>query len=146
MRAVLDTNVLISAIIRGGKPRQLVNALLGPRHTLILSEHIVAEFSLVSSDEKIRRYVDGDVVASFLGSVLSRATLVVPEGTVCVLGDADDNILAAAKAGDADVLVTGDKHLLELGNFGRTRVVKVSGAFSLLERQCRVRSRRTKSN
>lgn len=146
MRAVLDTNVLISALIRGGKPRKLMNALLGARHTLILSERIVAEFSLVSSDDKIKRYVDDDDVASFLGAVLSRATFTVPEGTVQVLGDADDDVLAAARAGDADTLVTGDKHLLELGKFGRTQVVTVKGALSLLGRQKRVRGQRVKSN
>lgn len=135
MRAVLDTNVLISALVRGGKPRQLMNVILGPRHSIILSERIVSEFSLVSSDEKIRRYVDEDDVASFLGAVLSRATFVLPEGSVQVLGDADDDILDTARAGDAEILVTGDKHLLRLRRLGRTRVVTVDVALSLLERQ-----------
>ncbi|MDE1852875.1 MAG: putative toxin-antitoxin system toxin component, PIN family [Thaumarchaeota archaeon] len=96
MRAVLDTNVLISALIKGGKPRKLMNILLGRRHTLILSEHMVAEFTLVSSDDKIKRYVDDDDIGSFLGAILSRATFVLPEGDVQVLGDDDDYVLAAA--------------------------------------------------
>ena len=146
MRAVLDTNVLISALIIGRKPRKLMNALLGARHTLILSEHIVAEFSLVSSHDKIKRYVDDDDVASFLGAVLSRATFAVPKGTVQVLGDADDDVLDAARAGDADILVTGDKHLLELGKFGRTKVVTVNEALTLLRRQKGVRGPRVRSN
>ena len=90
--------------------------------------------------------MDDDDVASFLGAVLSRATFTVPDGTVQVLGDADDDALAAARAGDADVLVTGDKHLLELGKFGRTKVVTVNEALTLLRHQKRVRGQRVKSN
>ncbi|MDG7007369.1 MAG: putative toxin-antitoxin system toxin component, PIN family [Nitrososphaerota archaeon] len=146
MRAVLDANVLISALIGGGKPRGLMMALLGQRHALILSEGIIAEFSRVSSDEKMRKHVDDDEIASFLGEVLSRAAFVLPEGTIPVLGDADDNILAAARAGAADVLVTGDKHLLALGKHGHTRVVTVARAVSLPRRQRRVSGRRAKSD
>lgn len=133
MRAVLDTNVLISALVKGGKPRQLLNALLDPRHSLVITEDIVAEFSRVSSDEKIRKYASGDDVADFLRAFLSRAMFAVPESKPTTFGDADDSILAAAKAGAANVLVTGDRHLLELRRFGRTRIVTVSEALSILK-------------
>jgi len=52
MRAVLDTNVLISALIKDGKPRRLLKALLGEAHTLIISEPMIEEFLRISADEK----------------------------------------------------------------------------------------------
>jgi len=135
MRAVLDTNVLISALIKDGKPRRLVKALLGEAHTLIISEPMIEEFLRISADEKIRRYVGDDDVAAFLGALLSKANFVRPESNVRVFGDFDDNVLTAAKEGGADTVVTGDRNMLELREFGRTRIVTVDEALSIVKRR-----------
>ena len=62
MRVVLDTNVLVSALIKSGKPRSFLKAMLRPDHALILSEPIIEEFSRVTADEKIKRYADDEAV------------------------------------------------------------------------------------
>ena len=82
MRAVLDTNVLVSALIRGRKPRRLLKALFSRGHSIIVSEAIIEEFSRVSADEKIRRYVDDEDVSGFIVSLLSKATFVRPDSGV----------------------------------------------------------------
>lgn len=132
MKAVLDTNVLISALIRRGRPRHLLNALFKQDGSLITSEQIVEEFSRVSADEKIRKYADDADVADFLGAFLSKAVFVPLESKVRVLNDPDDNILAVAKDGGADLIVTGDRHMLELEKFGRTKIVTVEEALLIL--------------
>jgi uncharacterized protein len=132
LKAVLDTNILISALIRHGKPRRLMNLLLKQGGSLMTSEHIVEEFSRVSADEKIRRYADDDDVADFLSVFLSKSIFVPLESKVQVLNDPDDKVLAVAKDGGADLIVTGDRHMLDLERFGRTKIVTVEEALRIL--------------
>jgi putative PIN family toxin of toxin-antitoxin system len=135
MKAVLDTNVLISALIKAGKPRRLLNVILGKDHTLIFSEELLDEFLRVSTDKKIRNYADDEAVATFLKVILSKSVLVRPEAKVGVFNDADDNVLSAAGAGGAGIIVTGDKHILDLKRFGDVRIVSVGEALAIVRRK-----------
>ena len=135
MKAVLDTNVLISALIGGRKPRRLLKTLSSRSHSVIISEAIIGEFSRVSGDEKIRKYVDDEDASAFIGTLLSKATFVRSESDVKVFHDPDDEVLSTAKDGGADVIVTGDRHMLELRRFGRARILTVDEALSLLKRR-----------
>jgi putative PIN family toxin of toxin-antitoxin system len=135
MRVVLDTNVLVSALIKSGKPKHLLKALLGPTHTIVLSEPIIEEFSRVTADKKIQRYADDQAVAAFLGLVLSKSVFVRLRSRVRVFGNPDDDVLSTAKEGDADFIVTGDKHILELKEFRRIKMVTVEEALSIVERK-----------
>jgi len=132
LRAVLDTNVLISALITGRKPRRLIRILSRGEHSIFVSEFILKEFSKVSADVKIKKYASHDETSEFLGALLSNAALVRPRTKVDVFGNEDDEILALAKDCDADILVTGDRHLLELRRFEGTRIVSVEEAISAL--------------
>ena len=60
MRVILDTNVLVSALIVDGKPRKPLKDILTGNHTLVLSDPIVEELSSVVSDRKVGRYVTED--------------------------------------------------------------------------------------
>ena len=135
MRAVLDTNVLVSALIRGRKPRRLLKALSDPPNTLIISEAIIEEFSRVTADYKIRRYVDDDDASAFMGTLLSKATFVRLESAVKIFDDPDDEVLTTAKDGGADLIVTGDRHMIELRRFGRIRILTIDDALLILKRQ-----------
>lgn len=64
--------------------------------------------------------------------MLSKASFVRPESRVDVLNDPDDKVLATAKDGEADLLVTGDRHILELRRFGHTRIVTVEECLDTL--------------
>ncbi|TLY10543.1 MAG: putative toxin-antitoxin system toxin component, PIN family [Thaumarchaeota archaeon] len=109
MRVVLDTNVLVSALIKSGRPRSFLKAMLRPDHALILSEPIIEEFSRVTADEKIKRYADDEAVAEYLRVLLSKAVFVRPRSRVRVFNSPDDNVLSTTKEGDADFIVTGIK-------------------------------------
>ncbi len=135
MRFVLDTNVLVSALNKSGKPQRLLNAVLRPDHTLILSEPIIEEFSRVTADEKIERYADDEAIAAYLGVLLARAIFVRPKSRVRVFNDPDDNVLSTAKEGDADFIVTGDKHMLGLKEFKGIKIVTVERALSIVGRK-----------
>ena len=135
MRVVLDTNVLVSALIKKGKPRRLLKLVLRPDNALILSEPTIDEFSRVTADEKIKRYSDGEAVVEYLIVRLSKALFVRPRSRVLVFNNPDDNVLSTAKEGDADFIVTGDKHMLELKEFKGIKIVTVEKALSIVGRK-----------
>jgi putative PIN family toxin of toxin-antitoxin system len=124
VRVVLDTNVLVSALHFGGRPRRLLQAVLRGEHRLIIGSAILTELEAVlvevggwSSDRA--RAVCGELEA--LGEVVAPAE--VPR--LCRDPD-DDEILAIASAGHATALVTGDDDLLNLANYGQVRIVTVA--------------------
>ncbi len=118
LRAVLDANVLVSALLRpNGTPGRILEALLTRRcFTLVLSPALTSELRRVSSYERIRKRLprfdfDGwwRELERFADAVDAEA-LAEPR-----LADADDAVyLAAARAGHADLIVSGDHHLLAL--------------------------------
>jgi uncharacterized protein len=131
VRAVVDTNVLISALIRNGKPRKLVLELLN-RHTVILSRQMLAELADVAGRDKFR--VTGSQVERFL-SIMVKMAKIVPDNALFmeVAEDPDDDVvLNAAYVGKADYIVTGDKHLLALNQFKKTRIVTVNKMLDIL--------------
>ncbi len=132
MRIVLDTNVLISALIRHGKPRELLDILFGKQHTLILSRPTIQEFSRAAADQRIKRYADSDKVERFLKTLVARSLLVSLTSRFKVLNTPDDLILRTAHDGKARIIVTGDKHLLELARFKGFKILTVSEAMQYL--------------
>lgn len=132
MRLVLDTNVLISALIKNGKPRILLNTILSREHKIILSAVILGEFSQISADERIRRYVGAGETTDFLKTLVRSGAFVHLRSRISVFRSGDDDILRTAKDGKADFIVTGDKHLLKLGSFRGIKIITVSEALSYL--------------
>lgn len=133
MRALLDTNVLISALIARGGPFKLLDALLTGHHTIILSRPIIEEFSRVAAEQRIRRYVTTEDAVRFLGTLILRGIIVREKSRFRIFKDPDDLILRTTYDGKADLIVTGDKHLLELGSFRGIRLATVSEALQLVE-------------
>lgn len=129
IRAVLDANVFVSALIRPeGPPARILVELLERRaFALILSTNIVEELRRTLREPRVRRYVrlSAREIEAWLASVESIAERVEGRDTVRVVpaDPADDKYFAAALEGDADVVVSGDRHVLEVDRFGRVRVL-----------------------
>ena len=124
-RVVLDTNVLVSALIDDGKPRKLVLELLD-KYTVILSRQMLAELADVVSRNKFS--VTSGQVDRFLYSLVRMSQLVSDIARFkVVLEDPDDDVvLNTAYTGRAEFIVTGDRHLLELDKFKKTKIVTVN--------------------
>jgi len=133
---VLDTNVLISALIKSGKPRALVFGLVRKRAQLILSRDILEEFAEVAGDPIIRKYVDEDEVIRFLRAIGSIAKIVRVRSRFKVVKQDpdDDSILRTAYDSRAEYVVSGDEHLLALNEFRGIRIVTVSEMLKLLKK------------
>lgn len=137
IRAVFDTNLFVSSLLRkNGLPAQALAAWRTHRLVLVTSPAIVAEVAATLKYPRIRRkYPVTDEEISELMDLLA-ADAVVVDGTSDVSGsvpdDPDDEmVLACAVEGEAHLIVTGDQHLLALGDFRGIPVVTVR---HLLER------------
>lgn len=112
MRILLDTNVLVSAILFGGLPPTLLDQVLRGDHTLVSSVPLVDELE----DVLIERF-DFDRATAGLARVEldTIADIVTPSSVQTVSRDPDDDIvLATAVAGQVQVLISGDKDLVVL--------------------------------
>src|SRR3989304_8156280 len=132
MRVLLDTNVLISALIKAGKPQHLLDALLKEHHTLLISRPILEEFSKVAADERIRHYVTSDDATTFLRIVITRGEGIQCKSRFKLLKSPDDAILRTAYDGQATLIVTGDRHLLELKHFKGIKILTVAQALEAI--------------
>ena len=118
VRVVLDTNVLIAALItKGTPPDRLYQAWLRGEIELITSVAQIAELAAVLARPRLQKYLDADEAAAIIENIDTRAVIFDDLPSVDLSPDPKDNpILAAAIAGNADLIVSGDKtHLLELG-------------------------------
>ncbi len=134
MRIVLDTNVLISSLIKSGPPRELFSKITSGSSSLIYSKEILEEFVDVSNDPKIRQYVGEAEVLEFIRVLNNSAKLVQIRSRFQVIKDDpdDDIILRTAFDGKPEYIVSGDKHLLSLGNFRGIQVVTIHRMLQLL--------------
>lgn len=125
VRVVVDTNILVSALINRGKPRKLVLKLL-EEHTVILSRQMLAELADVLTRDKFA--VKTPQVDRFLAILVRKSKIVTPSSRFKVISEDpdDDMVLNTAYAGKAEYIVTGDRHLLALKEFKRTKIVKVT--------------------
>ncbi len=131
MRVVLDTNILIGALITKGTPPDLLyQAWLRGEIELVTSLAQLGEMAGVLARPRLRRFVDADEAAAIVENIGARAVVLHELPVVDLSPDPDDNpILATAIAGKADLLVTGDKkHLLVLEVVEGIRVVSAREA------------------
>jgi putative PIN family toxin of toxin-antitoxin system len=137
MRVILDTNVLVSALLAAGSvPAQLLDAWFEGKFTLLTSEEQLEELRRVTRYPRIRAYVDPATAGSLVNDLRHFAEVVSPSPRVDVSADPSDNfLLAMAEAGRADYLVTADKRdVLALRRHGVTRIVTARALLEVMDR------------
>lgn len=118
VRVVLDTNVLIGALItKGTPPDKLYRAWLRGEIELVTSPAQLAELADVLDRPRLQKFLDADEAAAIVENLGTRALILDDSLGVNLSPDPQDNpILAAAINGKADLIVSGDKkHVLALG-------------------------------
>lgn len=134
MRVFLDTNVLVAAFATRGLCSDVVRAVLA-EHELVLSNAVVNELTRTLIDKiRVPAPTVREVVA-FLRASASLADKPSSPAPVLVRDPDDAVILAEALASGAEVLVTGDKDLLEAGEVPGIRILDPRGFWELVGRQ-----------
>jgi hypothetical protein len=136
MRVILDTNILVAALIAPtGPPHQLLEAFLGDRFTLITGDMQIEEFSRVTRYPAIRRRIHPAQAGRLLNAIRSLGVNIENPPAQSISRDPhDDYLFALAQAGAADYLVTGDKaDVLALKRHGRTQIVTARKLIQILK-------------
>ena len=130
MRVFLDTNVLVSAFATRGLCADVVRNVLA-EHTLVTGEVVLRELRRVL---RVRIKLPSRVVDSIEQFLREHEVVPRPAKPAGVeVRDPDDRwILASALAATADVLVTGDRDLLDLGARAPLRIIDPRGFWALL--------------
>ena len=128
MEAVLDTNVAVSAAISPkGPPAEIIKAWRAGSFVWVTSPPLLDEMEKTLGSQRLRRYLawGDDEIAEFLDLVRAHSRTVTPGSTLDVVraDPADNRVLEAAVDGGADYIVTGDRHLLEIGRYQEIAIV-----------------------
>ncbi|VVB93966.1 PIN domain protein [uncultured archaeon] len=133
LKFVFDTNVFISALMsKKGNPALLLDRVKRS-YILFISKDILSELRDVISRDKFG-YTDEEV-NTFVEAIISFSDVVNPGIEIdAIKADPDDNkILECAVASGASYIVSGDKHLLELKEYGKIKIIKPKAALDLLK-------------
>ena len=127
MRAVIDTNVIVSGLIRPrGAPGQILRALRDRRFVALVSQPILEEIVAILTRPWLQErygFQDNDT-RDFLRLLALRSEFLEPTTEIRRCRDPhDDMFLAAAVDGGAERLVTGDSGLLAIGSVGNATIV-----------------------
>jgi putative PIN family toxin of toxin-antitoxin system len=126
MKIVLDTNTVISGLFWKGAPRQILDLARDGSISLITSPQLLAELGNVLGRDKFsERLTLAQVTVDelvFGYAALARVIRPKPIKPAIKADPEDDKVLACAKSSKAEVIVSGDRHLLALEEFEGIRI------------------------
>lgn len=138
IRVVFDTNIIVSGYLWSGAPRRALNVVLEGHVTLLTSEVLIDEFKDVINRPKFEKRLEllaqtaEQVVLDFLKHV--EIVEIAPIPPTITADPDDDMVLACAVSGKADLIVSGDPHLLAQEKFRDIPILTVN---AFLERMTR---------
>ena len=122
LKLIIDTNLWVSFII-SNKQSLLDPLLFAEEARFLFSLELIDEIQQTIAKPKLKKYFRTNALEEMLSAFEPFIDLIEVESIVTVCRDTKDNfLLALAKDGKADYLLTGDKDLLELKKFGKTRI------------------------
>jgi putative PIN family toxin of toxin-antitoxin system len=124
VRVVFDTNIFISALIfPGSQAEKAILKVIEGKDTLILSREIIKEVLSVLSKKFSK---DREAISRVAVNLSEMGELIEASEKTDILEDrADNRILECAAAGNADMIITGDKAMLKLKRYGNTRIISL---------------------
>ena len=127
-KVVIDTNVVISALLFEGEANEIFFLWKNGRVVFLASKDIITEYIKVLSYPKFNltneeiKYLLKEELLPFINPVKANTVIDV------IKDDPSDNkFLSAAVDGNADYIISGDKHLLNLKRFRKVEIVSIAG-------------------
>ena len=129
-RVILDTNVWISGIIKGGKAGEVIGYLETHNYEIFISPNILAEIDRVLDYPRIKKILlkSGKSKIEVLKRIYGMCFLVRPRVKLQIIHEdpADNMFLECAQEVSAQYLISGDTHLLKLNFFKNTKILSPS--------------------
>lgn len=136
---VADTNVLVSAILWEGNESKLIDLVEEGKLRLVTSRPILSELKKVLAYEKFK--LDEAAANERIEYFLMFADLVYPKEKINVIKEdpPDNRILKCAQEGNAEYIISGDEHLLDLGKFKKIKIMTTAKLLETLKDQTRTK-------
>lgn len=131
MRVIIDTNILISAVLKGKKPREAIQ-FISERADVdwIVSQEVLAEYQEVLNRRKFK--LTDEVINEWLNKIKTISKLIEVNIKIDFPRDPKDaKFIALAMVSEADFLITGDKDFDEVTELGKTVIISVSLFYEL---------------
>lgn len=124
MRIVLDTNVLVSGIFFSGPPSKVLKAWKRSEVQIVFSEEILEEYRRVAENLS-EKYPSIDIYPILELLMLNGSIIDTSEMDISICADPDDDkFVECAVAGRCQVIITGDKHLLDISGYRGIQALK----------------------
>jgi uncharacterized protein len=137
VRIVLDTNVVVSALIWGGKHLRLLELAADGTIVLYTSPALIEELADVLGRQHLaeRLAAKAGSAEQALKDYADLAIQVIPKSVPRVVPDDadDDHVVAAAVVGEVQAIISGDSDLLALGKHGDMAIWTVAEALANIE-------------
>jgi putative PIN family toxin of toxin-antitoxin system len=140
LKIVLDSNILVSALINlHGSPAQIIDYVFQNRIRLFISPSIVEELERVLSYQKLmkRHGLGREKLKEFISDLLSIMLLIQGKETIKVIMEdpSDNKYLSYALNTKADFIISGDVHLLKLGEYRGIQIVTAAQFLEIMEKE-----------
>lgn len=131
-KVILDTNILISALGFGGKPRDIFQLVIDNQLKAVISPILLAEFEdVVTKKFPVLSYN----LERINRQIRKKFRIIKPKVSLNIVNDDDDNrVLEAAIEGRCNYIITGDKKLLDLVTFKNIRIVTADQFLNILKK------------
>ena len=137
MRIILDTNILVSALIQRNYPYFIVDSIFADaKFQTCISDELFAEYLDVLNREKFSKYLEFHAKARILlADIENRSLKFKPKQRVNIISDeADNRLLELAETCRADYIVTGNTNDFAMNEYKGTQIVSPKDFFELLNK------------
>lgn len=137
MIVVLDTNVIVSAMLSSeGSPAEIIRRWEAEEFEVVTSPPLISEFERVINYPRVRKYIrlSDEEIDTLKKRLKAVATLVEPQFILEIVekDPADDRVLECAVAGGAAFIISGNTHLLELGEHQQIVILEPTAFLAML--------------
>ncbi len=124
MRVVIDTNVVVSALLFGRELEPIVDLWKSRKIIPVASKEIIDEYLRVLTYPRFKLTPKEIEFLLFQEIVPFFDVIGVKSGKTIVKSDpSDDKFIYCAVAGNAECIISGDQHLINLGQYGKTKII-----------------------
>lgn len=132
MRIVIDTNVIASAIFFGGKPYQLLRHIMDGQVDVVASKEIVDEYEEIVL--RLKQKYPSISTRIPLQEILGRFEIIRVTTDIHISRDPDDDkFISCAIDGKCLYIVSGDRDLLDIENYGNIEIITVVDFLNRIE-------------